>query len=163
MMFWEGKSFLKSSSSIQANTDPGVQTIDLLHLVESNQEKVFSSLIAYYGSDKERHLKDSLRPEHASEYAISNRYYSTLEKILRDHHNVTSKSSTKYKECSLTVGDITEILNGSFKTYRVELKHCDIYNKSIGHIHHLDFVKGKEEFLLYDIDNLGLYTKAKGS
>ncbi len=135
-----------------------IQVMDLLHLVDTANKKVFSKLIVYYGNNKDRHLKTHLNLKSESEKETNDRYYTSLHNIMKTCYELKPKKGSFNNDYSFVVTGSEKVTNGDLEIIRVYMNFCTPDEEEcIEKTNFFDFVMGDKEFLLLDIDNLELY------
>lgn len=135
-----------------------IQVMDLLHLIDTDNKKVFSKLIVYYGNDKGRHLKTHLNLNSESEKETNDRYHNSLNNIMKTCYELKPKKGGFNNNYSFVVTGSEKVTNGDFEIIRVYMKFCTPDEEEcIEKTNFFDFVMGDKELLLLDIDNLELY------
>ena len=142
----------------QRYDDAEIQVIDLLHLVETENKEVFAELIAYYGTDKNRHLKTHVDLKSKPEKETNELYFSKIQKIISTCYGLKPQTGNIDTDFSFVVSDSQKVDIGNLEFIRVKMNYC-LPNEieCIDKIFYFDFVMGEKEYLLVDINKSELY------
>ena len=140
--------------------DAEIQVIDLLHLVQTENKEVFAELIAYHGTDKNRHLKKHVDLKSESEKEINELYFSRLQKIIDKCYELKPQTGNIDTDFSFIITDSEKVEIGNLEIVRVNMKYClPDEVECIDKTFYFDFVMGEKEYLLIDINKTKLYKK----
>ena len=162
-MVYEGIDYKKNTKSeinneTQKYDDAEIQVIDLLHLVETENKVVFSELITYYGTDKNRHLKTHLDLKSEPEKEANELYFSTLQNILSECYGLKPRTGNIDTDFSFVITDSKKANVSDLEIIRVNMNYClPDEVECIDKTFYFDFIMGEKEYLLIDINKLGLY------
>jgi hypothetical protein len=142
----------------QRYDDAEIQVIDLLHLVQTENKEVFAELIAYFGTDKNRHLKTHVDLNSESEKESNELYFSVLQEIISKCYELKPQTGNIDTDFSFVITDSKKVNIGNLEIVRVTMNYClpdEI--ECIDKTFYFDFVMGEKEYLLIDINKTELY------
>ena len=152
----------KESETKQRYDDAEIQVIDLIHLVETENKKVFAELIAYFGTDKKRHLKTHVNLKSESENEKNELYFGEIRKIINECEKLKSRTGNIDTDFSFVITNSKKENIGDLEIIRVNLNYClPDEVECIDKTFYFDFVIGEKEYLLIDINKLELHKKQK--
>ena len=167
VMIYEGITF-KKTDQIEVNNnserydDAEIQVIDLLNLVETENKKKFAELVAYYGTDKTRHLKTHVNLKSEQEKETSELYFGTLQNIINECDKLKPKIGNINNDFSFVITDSTKERIGDLEIVRVNMNYClPDEVECIDKTFFFDFIMEGKEYLLIDINKTELYKKEK--
>ena len=153
-MIWEGRVFKQNSIVYKLEEDLEEVMTNLLHLVKSNQRNDFTYFIAYYGSDKTRHGEHSLLPEIKEEHNKSKRYFDVINNAIVELQKLSKETIAH----SITILNDYDVKVNNLNVYQVELSNGKQKGENSRVLtYRFDFIKGEANYLLLDINGLGLY------
>ena len=135
-----------------------IQVIDLLHLVETNNKKVFSEIIAYFENDKPIALKDYIETNPKSASRINDKYFNYLKRLMEDCYSLKPPTGNIETDYSFVVTDSKKIYKNNRTMIRVSLKYClpdEVQCED--KICYFDFIPVGDQVYLLDINDAGLY------
>lgn len=144
----------------QRYNDAEIQVIDLLHLVETENKEVFAELVAYYGTDKKRHLNTHVDLKSESEKETNNLYFNSLQEIINSCYELKPQTRNINNDFSFVITDSKKVNIDNLEVIRVRMNYCTPDEEEcIDKTYLFDFVMGEKEYLLIDIDKSELYKK----
>ena len=149
---------MENPADLNPNEIAEIQVIDLLHLVETENKKVFSELVAYSGPDEKRFLKNHLDLSLKEEQGTNDLYFEQLRKIMDYCYNLKPSTGNFDTEYSFVMTDSKAIQKDGRQVIRVKMNFC-LPNevKCIEDAFHFDFIESNKRLLLIDINNKKLY------
>ena len=148
----------------QRYDDAEIQVIDLLHLVETENKEVFAELIAYFGTDRNRHLKTHLDITFELEKESNELYFNALQKIINECYELKPRTGNFDTDFSFVITNSKKTIFGDLEIVRVTMNYClPDEVECIEETFYFDFVMGEKEYLLIDINKAELYKKIKNS
>ncbi len=149
---------MEDPADLTPNDVAEIQVIDLLHLVETGNKKVFAELVAYSGPDKKRFLKHPLDPSLKEEKETNDLYFEQLRKIVDYCYELKPSTGKFDTEYSFVMTDSRIIQKDNRQIIRVKMNFClPDEVKCIEDAFHFDFIEGDKRILLVDINDMKLY------
>lgn len=157
-IYFSDNVMMEDSTDLTLNDIAEIQVIDLLHLVQTDNRKVFSELIAYSGNDKERIFKDHLDLSVIEEQETNTLYFNQFRKIIDYCYNLKPSTGNIDTEYNFVMTDSRTIQKNKRQVVRVKMNFC-LPNevKCIEDVYYFDFVKSDKTLLLIDINDMELY------